>query len=184
MFCRQPAGCNTRVRCGENAGDLHTNSDTDVGCSQTGQPPRLSVAHLSPAASSPIPPPRPCPVSAVDLPGLAPCSAPYNKERGNWKQKLDASRAMSHWWRKIQQALPKPSSLKRTARGNLLFLEKMYGEVTAGHAKDVRNAVRNTVKKSASYGKSARDRAEDATSRVGKQFVESARSIPSKAAEV
>ncbi|CAM9478289.1 unnamed protein product [Ectocarpus sp. 6 AP-2014] len=91
---------------------------------------------------------------------------------------------MSHWWRKIQQTLPKPSSLKKTARGNLSFLEKKYGEVAAGKdAKDVRNAVRNTVKKSASHGKSARDRAEDATSRVGKQFLESARSIPSKAAE-
>ncbi|CAN0128621.1 unnamed protein product, partial [Ectocarpus fasciculatus] len=93
--------------------------------------------------------------------------------------------AMSHWWRKIQRALPKPSSLKKTARGNLSFLEKKYGEVAAGKdAKDVRNAVGNTVKKSASYGKSARDLAEDATSRMGRKVVESARSIPSKAAEV
>lgn len=79
---------------------------------------------------------------------------------------------MSKWWRKVQEALPKPSSLKKTARKNVSFVQK-YGE----RANNVPESVRV---KSAQLRKQARERAEEAASRLAG----SARALPSKAAEV
>lgn len=70
---------------------------------------------------------------------------------------------MSKWWRKVQEVLPKPSSLKKTASKNVSFMQKY-----------------DIGKRSAQLRQQARERAEEAASRLAG----SARVLPSKAAEV
>lgn len=78
--------------------------------------------------------------------------------------------AMSKLWRKVMESLPKPSSLKKTASKNVSFVQNKYGD-------DLSKRARNL---SAELGKQARERAEEAASRLAGR----ARALPSKAAEV
>lgn len=85
---------------------------------------------------------------------------------------------MSKWWRKVQESLPKPSSLKKTASKNVSFVQKKYGDgVGSKRARSMPDSVRAM---SAELGKLARERAEEAASRLAKR----AKALPSKAAEV
>lgn len=100
---------------------------------------------------------------------------------------------MSRWWRKVQEAIPKSRTLKKTASSNASFLEKKYSESSIRKtlersASDLGKRAKNVPEslriRSAEIGKQARERAEDTTSRVGKRVAESAKALPSKATEV
>lgn len=90
---------------------------------------------------------------------------------------------MSRWWHKVQQALPKPSSLKKTASENVSFVQKKYGGVAKDKVDDLKKkgmAMHNGKQLTAL----AREWAQEATSRLGKRVADNARALPSKAAEV
>lgn len=89
---------------------------------------------------------------------------------------------MSRWWRKIQQVLPKKSSLKKTASENVSFVQKKYGGVAKDKVDDMKKSMTNWSSKGLKAR--ARERAQEATSRLGKRVVENARALPSKAVEV
>lgn len=89
---------------------------------------------------------------------------------------------MSKWWGKVQKALPKLSSLKKTASKNVSFVQKEYGGVTKDKVDEIKKSM--TPQKGKDLKTRARERAEDSTSRLGKQVAENARALPLKAAEV
>lgn len=85
---------------------------------------------------------------------------------------------MSKWWRKVQESLPKPSSIAKNARKNASFVQKKYGEDVS---KRGRSILPESVRvRSAELGRQARERAEEAASRLAGR----AKALPSKAAEV
>lgn len=106
------------------------------------------------------------------------------------------------WWRRVQQAFVKPSSLgslKKNASQNLSFLRKKYGELAKDKGEDLKKTLETSVSdygkiakkapqdlrtRSAELGRQARARAEEATSSLGKQLGDSARALPSKTVEV
>lgn len=89
---------------------------------------------------------------------------------------------MSRWWRKVQEALPKASTLKKTASGNVSFVQKKYGDVAKDKVDDLKKGM--TVRNGRKLTALARERAEEAASRLGKRAADNARALPSKAAEV
>lgn len=92
---------------------------------------------------------------------------------------------MSKWWRKVQQALPKPSSVKKTAGRNASFVQKYVDgdarkslqEAASRYGRRAQDSVRLRGEE---LGKQVRERAAEATS----SLTESAKALPSKAAEV
>lgn len=103
------------------------------------------------------------------------------------------------WWRRVQQAFVRPSSLKKNASENLSFLHKKYGNLAKDKGEDLRKTVKTSVSdygkkaksvpqdlkaRSVELGRQARVRAEQATSGLAKQLGDSARALPSKTVEV
>lgn len=100
------------------------------------------------------------------------------------------------WWRKVQQSLRNPSSLKKTAEKNVSFVQKKYrdsgsedlkkrlSESIGDYEKRARSVPELIRSRSEKMSRQVQKRSQEALSSLSKQAAEKVKVFPIRAAEV